>query len=121
MTDWHLFKHCSSSWLLQANYPICGERSLAHTSDEIRREQKKGFLVYQCTSLDGFSSTHRSTDSTKDETRSIWCQKWSQISKIRWNLLVWIPYDNSGGCYQLIKKKTIRNYYSLNSHVNFHF
>jgi len=60
----------------------CGERSLACTSDEIRRELKKGFLGYQCTSQDGLSSTNRSTDLTKGETRSIWCQKWSQISKL---------------------------------------
>jgi len=38
---------------------------------EIRRELKKGFLGYQCMSLDGFSSTNRSTDLTKGETRSI--------------------------------------------------
>jgi len=44
---------------------------LACTSDEIRRELKKGFLGYQCTSLDGFSSTNRSTNLTKGETRSI--------------------------------------------------
>jgi len=61
----------------------CGERSLAHTTDEIQRQLKKGFLGYQCASLGSHSSIHRSIDLTKDETRSIWCWKWSQINKIR--------------------------------------
>jgi len=87
---------------------------LACTSDEIRRELKKGFLGYQCTSLDGFSSTNKSTDLTKGETRSIWCQKWSQISKLGG---IYLFGFFKGGGYQSIKKKTIRNFYSLNSHI----
>jgi len=37
----------------------------------MRYDDEKGFLGYQCTSQDGLSSTNRSTDLTKGETRSI--------------------------------------------------
>jgi len=64
----------------------CGERSLACTSDEIRRELKKGFLGYQCTSQDGLSSTNRSTDLTKGETRSVIPKTLKWFGRLKYSL-----------------------------------